>query len=630
MVCSSPPLQLRSTALVEGNAIAVCVDMLALEPKAEVETLLPSRIDYRLGLHKFSGYASLPFEQSLFDALWADLTVFLLIVLHRHALLARGIRPLDAMPHTGQHSTRPTPPPSPPEASETEEEGATKAVAAPFLASVAGLPAARDAEMDAEVGAEWGADGRSEQGAEVGVERGAEVGAEQGAEVGAEQGAEVGAERTVEVGAECGAQSGADLDSTAAPLASEVAESSGEGATVRAAVEEVTREGGAGGRAVESAEAEEVLARFPFAAAPQPTFMCCCALHMPLTGQLLALWVLSLAAAAVTVAGGASLLAAAIVAAASAFALALVMSLLSQLCQGTSLRRSSRRVASNGRAEVRSACEALRGFGRRLLPSAWHAKSSDTDLSMPTFAVSLLLWLFSLLSFSTLTEGTVSQHEGERFGTSRFDSSTVLACAAYASNWVSTCCSITQRSYDRAAFSCPLPATVCLRPYLCSLFITIGVMVADRIIYRLWAPPTAIDAALPGAAPHVMPLSRGAEGTRVNEGTSPSPRITTAALGGTTTAPVEPSSAAPHLKLLMHIVVTCVVHGSIFFALPLWRCDRSDCEHAAAECGGCEQSSGVRLYYLLACCYLYLSATQAVCALVALRSSACCSDSSTA
>lgn len=258
-----------------------------------------------------------------------------------------------------------------------------------------------------------------------------------------------------------------------------------------------------------------------------------------------------------------------------------------------------------------------RSFIQRLLPPAWHAKHSDTDLSMPSFVICLVcsrlapypilsfralptpwdskdvctpcndqlscpqsIWLLVLFSFPSLPEGTGRISGIQRFGTSRFDSTTIGA-----------------------------------------LFFTIGVMISDRIIYRLWAPPTAITPALHAGFDPVSPRfthpaspSHGAAGSApsVQEDCGRKQRRGSDPL----TDPANPTSIATRLKLLLHVVVTGVVHGTSFFAVKLWHCSgaESDCdgglETGGKSCGGCEPSLIVRTFYVLASLYLFLSASQ--------------------
>lgn len=173
------------------------------------------------------------------------------------------------------------------------------------------------------------------------------------------------------------------------------------------------------------------------------------------------------------------------------------------------------------------------------------------------------IWLLILFSFPSLSDETVNTSSSQRFGTGRFDSATIGA-----------------------------------------LFFTMGVMIADRIIYRLWAPPMAIEAALSHSAVAHDGATPGLETNKQRRGSAPVVEHS------------EPESAAPALKLLLHVVVTGVVHGTSFFALKLWTCSRSemDCEGGrdtgGKACGGCHPSAVVRIFYILACLYLFLSASQ--------------------
>ena len=95
LVCGSPPLSFRSSVPNGGGVVAVCNEA-PTSISAAFLVELPLRSDHKLGLHKFTGTSSLPRDHGLLRGLLPDLSLFLLLLLHREMLYWRGGTQLDA------------------------------------------------------------------------------------------------------------------------------------------------------------------------------------------------------------------------------------------------------------------------------------------------------------------------------------------------------------------------------------------------------------------------------------------------------------------------------------------------------------------------------------------------------
>jgi len=190
-----------------------------------------------------------------------------------------------------------------------------------------------------------------------------------------------------------------------------------------------------------------------------------------------------------------------------------------------------------------------------------------------------------------------------------------------------------------------------------SLLLVMLVMVADRVIYRLWAPPSADvdDAAdaiadappatappatappdapgpLPAAPPAAWTPAADAFAAALNPNAPPPPAAEPA------TAPPRPllhlplpalksrvvrgksPRLAPALKLVLHGVLTLLLHLCFCLGLgpngtsvlPVWACDRVVCDGTPAPPGEpvCARSAAGITLYLLCAAYLLLSAMQ--------------------
>lgn len=89
--CGTPPFTLVSSepSTDDGRHIAVCV-----APVRELEDFrdsLPTRIDRRIGLRKYSGHSSLPHNIGFWLGALPDMVVFLALLLHREMMCAKGI-----------------------------------------------------------------------------------------------------------------------------------------------------------------------------------------------------------------------------------------------------------------------------------------------------------------------------------------------------------------------------------------------------------------------------------------------------------------------------------------------------------------------------------------------------------
>ena len=87
LVCGSPPFTLRSTNPVTHNA--TCFDADAVQSASFFRATLPQRVDYVVGLHKFTRHSSLANAGTLLGLL-PDLCTLLLLITHRQVARARG------------------------------------------------------------------------------------------------------------------------------------------------------------------------------------------------------------------------------------------------------------------------------------------------------------------------------------------------------------------------------------------------------------------------------------------------------------------------------------------------------------------------------------------------------------
>jgi hypothetical protein len=186
-----------------------------------------------------------------------------------------------------------------------------------------------------------------------------------------------------------------------------------------------------------------------------------------------------------------------------------------------------------------------------------------------------------------------------------------------------------------------------------SLLLVLLVMVADRVIYRLWAPPSAdvddaadaiaaappkprpADSPGPAPAPAVAPWTRAADAFAAalnpNAPAAPAPAAPAAAPPPPllhTSLPALKSRViggksprlAPALKLALHGALTVVLHACFCLGvgtngssvIPVWACDRVVCDGSSAKPGDpvCERSGAGAALYLISAGYLLLSALQ--------------------
>ena len=254
----------------------------------------------------------------------------------------------------------------------------------------------------------------------------------------------------------------------------------------------------------------------------------------------------------------------------------------------------ARAVGARGRALATAALAEVRGFAARLLPPPRHAKGG-TDLYMASFSVCLLILVFMVAFFAPLARTATSGNQPpaafgqlESDGSSQISGSTVLA-----------------------------------------LFVAVCVMVVDRVVYRLWEPPTCIDAALPpspatatvaaAAASAAVPGDEGGEGGGEGDITSVEGAVGGGGGGDNGdggTAPEEGGAVAarypnlaPALKLTLHVLLTVALHWQYGLRMPLWSCDLASCPNInSPDC--CSASVPLLVFYLLCCAYLALSAGQ--------------------
>ncbi|KAL3918646.1 MAG: hypothetical protein SGPRY_005933, partial [Prymnesium sp.] len=643
--------------------VALCHDSLAMEPELEVQRMLRSRIDYHLGLHKFYGYASLPRDVGLLSALWPDFFVLLAVAIHRRMLISLGIPSLFTSAREDS-SANPTPPPSSEESRELQDSASflsaisndraveasssaarstddpresprvdAKAAASvdqalqpsSHLTETQPLPALATLDGDDVVHCRLVVTSRSETdrtavqatvdlagSADVvmtDLEKAGRVDGEGGANTPPVGNPAVGGKEVVtivefvdleEVGAAphfsplegrtAGTSTSARAETAGLPLHTEGSEAAFEQATTEEALEATF---GWPGDAIKSPHhkvdttiksprrdaaqraskecaplrtAHPTWASSPPSQLPKHTrpaatphaLSCFPSLTEPADAKLFFGWLLNLVAASLVAVRVGSLFAALFV-----FGL---LSLLMGWWRGKSFfSRMGREVCA---------------FRERLLPVAYHSKGSDTDLSMPSFAISLVIWLLVLFAFPLLSEGASS---GSNLGNPRFDSSTIGV-----------------------------------------LFFVMGVMVCDRIIYRLWLPPIAIDPSLRHSSPHAEPGCSDSWASDWRDAFKPA-SVSMGSLSrrmSSVRGEAEPTSVAPSLKLALHCSVTLALH-TITFAMPLWRCaswDKECGELAAAPglsaaagmegCGSCSKALVVQLFYALASIYLLLSASQ--------------------
>ena len=184
-----------------------------------------------------------------------------------------------------------------------------------------------------------------------------------------------------------------------------------------------------------------------------------------------------------------------------------------------------------------------------------------------------------------------------------------------------------------------------------SVMMGVLVLVADRLIYKLWRPyrtysalnldlsvddadqpgmsPVADEKALGGTSPSGgnVPLAhaaliRAADAMPDLENRAASRQRSrreeaAGAGGGESKAWCGPrvegliaTKISPALKLLMHFILVIILHSTIYFLVPLWTCDAASgkCADGSADC--CEASAGVSIFYLICARYLFLSARQ--------------------
>lgn len=260
---------------------------------------------------------------------------------------------------------------------------------------------------------------------------------------------------------------------------------------------------------------------------------------------------------------------------------------------------TARELAQQGRAATQSALGAVHGFSTRLIPPQASAKEG-IDLYMATLLISLFLFAFSFLFFAALAQR----------GGAMVDVASQLADSE------STISASTVKA----------------------LFVIVCIMLADRVIYRLWEPPTAIDARGGGDptvaaasassassdAPPVpdrdsvaLPPSATAGGSTGHDHGAggagrPADECASESADGMDAGVVVPHghpNLAPALKLTLHVLLTCLLHAEYAFSLPLWSCDASRCSNTSAtDC--CTSSGLLKAFYLLGCAYLTLSAAQ--------------------
>ena len=246
-----------------------------------------------------------------------------------------------------------------------------------------------------------------------------------------------------------------------------------------------------------------------------------------------------------------------------------------------------RQAAEHARAAALQGAQASRRFAARLLPEARDAKEG-VDLYMSSSSVCLLLLVYMFVFLAPMTRPSGAGASGEagaelaaQISNSQISSSTVLG-----------------------------------------LFVGIGVMIADRMIYRLWKPPATISAAIPA---HDSAPTPGDESTppdraklsRVSPAASSDAEGGDCGVAGREEAGCgdEPrhdanfSNLAPALKLLLHVSMVLSLHLALFFNVQVWVCDATSCGvDPSTPC--CTRNLSAIFFYLLACGYLFLSGSQ--------------------
>ena len=255
-----------------------------------------------------------------------------------------------------------------------------------------------------------------------------------------------------------------------------------------------------------------------------------------------------------------------------------------EAARAVSTADAARAVGARGGALATAALVEAHGFMARLLPPPRHAKGG-TDLYMASFSVCLLILVFMVAFFAPLARTATGGNQApaafgqlESDDSSQISGSTVLA-----------------------------------------LFVAVSVMLADRVVYRLWEPPTCIDAALPpspaaatvAAAAIAVPGDEGGEGG--GEGDIRGVEGDVRGDGGDDdnggAVAARYPNLAPALKLALHVLLTVALHWQYGLRMPLWSCDLASCPNIdSPDC--CSASVPLLVFYLLCCGYLALSAGQ--------------------
>ena len=221
--------------------------------------------------------------------------------------------------------------------------------------------------------------------------------------------------------------------------------------------------------------------------------------------------------------------------------------------------------------QIRACGSEALGFIDRLLPPA-HLSKAGCDLAVWSFGLCLVLFVFCFLFFAQLVRRGGGADAGPLSSSdSTVSSSTVLA-----------------------------------------LLVLSCVMLADRVIYKLWEPPTAIDGGEGygsdgGTRVHSGEEGEGGEGGEGGATTSEGSDSAEGATGDVTSR--RGANKAPALKLALHVVLTIALHVEYGFGMPLWSCDLAACtDNSSTSC--CSASSTLIAFYVLCCAYLSLSAAQ--------------------
>ena len=90
LLCGTPPLQHRTLVNTVNGTLYWCASPQAATSLDIFIPTLASRVDYTLGVHKFSGRSSLPQEQGLFRGMLPDLVALVLTIIHRELLVVRS------------------------------------------------------------------------------------------------------------------------------------------------------------------------------------------------------------------------------------------------------------------------------------------------------------------------------------------------------------------------------------------------------------------------------------------------------------------------------------------------------------------------------------------------------------